>query len=123
MFLGNFELCLNVAELRRALEFYETLGFKRVGGNILWRFERVGVLAGENHVGVDIIPVNPAAVCGHVELIISVACIYSFQLETRRVFCGGWNSVPFTLAGSMSAAVRSSMLSGSIRSMRVGRFT
>lgn len=34
MFLGNFELCLNVADVRRALEFYETLGFKRVGGNI-----------------------------------------------------------------------------------------
>ena len=34
MFLGNFELCLNVADVRRSLEFYETLGFKRVGGNI-----------------------------------------------------------------------------------------
>jgi catechol 2,3-dioxygenase-like lactoylglutathione lyase family enzyme len=34
MFLGNFELCLNVKDLRIALEFYETLGFKRVGGNV-----------------------------------------------------------------------------------------
>ena len=34
MFLGNFELCLNVTDVRRSLEFYETLGFKRVGGNI-----------------------------------------------------------------------------------------
>lgn len=34
MFLGNFELCLNVAEIRRSLEFYETLGFKRIGGNV-----------------------------------------------------------------------------------------
>src|SRR5688500_16883893 len=34
MFLGNFELCLNVADVRRSLEFYETLGFERVGGNI-----------------------------------------------------------------------------------------
>jgi catechol 2,3-dioxygenase-like lactoylglutathione lyase family enzyme len=34
VFLGNFELCLNVADVRRSLEFYETLGFKRVGGNI-----------------------------------------------------------------------------------------
>ncbi|MDQ3023800.1 MAG: VOC family protein [bacterium] len=34
MFLGNFELCLNVKELRRSLEFYETLGFKRTGGTV-----------------------------------------------------------------------------------------
>ena len=34
MFLGNFELCLNVKDLRVSLEFYETLGFRRVGGNV-----------------------------------------------------------------------------------------
>lgn len=32
MFLGNFELCLNVKDLRASQEFYETLGFVRVGG-------------------------------------------------------------------------------------------
>jgi lactoylglutathione lyase len=34
MFLGSFELCLNVKDVRRSVEYYETLGFKRVGGNL-----------------------------------------------------------------------------------------
>jgi len=30
--LGRFELCLNVADIARSLEFYGRLGFTRVGG-------------------------------------------------------------------------------------------
>lgn len=33
MHLGEFELSLNVANLKRSLEFYQRLGFTRRGGN------------------------------------------------------------------------------------------
>ncbi len=31
--LGKFHLCLNVADLKRSLRFYETLGLTQVGGS------------------------------------------------------------------------------------------
>ena len=33
--------------------------FQRVCGNVRLRLERIGVFAGKNHVGVDVVPVNP----------------------------------------------------------------
>jgi catechol 2,3-dioxygenase-like lactoylglutathione lyase family enzyme len=32
--LGKFHLCLNVAELKRSLDFYGKLGLKQVGGSV-----------------------------------------------------------------------------------------
>ena len=32
--LGRFELCLNVRDLPRSLEFYGKLGFEGIGGNL-----------------------------------------------------------------------------------------
>jgi catechol 2,3-dioxygenase-like lactoylglutathione lyase family enzyme len=32
--LGSFEICLNVNDLGKSLQFYEALGFNRVAGNI-----------------------------------------------------------------------------------------
>jgi len=32
--LGRFELCLDVADIRRSLDFYEKLGFRQVAGDV-----------------------------------------------------------------------------------------
>ena len=31
--LGRFEMCLNVADLTRSIDFYEAIGFRRTGGD------------------------------------------------------------------------------------------